>query len=219
MVRLFAVSCLLLAVCQLSMAQEVVIDAGANVGKSGEDMQSSTDNPPMIDMEAGMTESQSQPQVGPSGLVGESGKNGAPGQNGRDGAKGRSGHNGRDGRPGRDTDPRMVTKMVLVELEKTQRGETPAEWAKPYLDALKAEKLVVGYPDGTIRPKENADFERVVTVIGRVQRQLREQLAAETKARKDADKSIRTTMKFIVALVLAITIAALLAGIKNKRSR
>ena len=70
-----------------AMAQEVIIDAGANVGGSEDVVSPPT---PTIDLEAAMTdESQSQPQAGPSGLAGEDGRDGAPGRNGRDGRDGR----------------------------------------------------------------------------------------------------------------------------------
>lgn len=173
-----------------AVAQEVTVDAGVNVGESGEDTQSSTDNLPTLDLEAGMAKSQPQPQAGSPGPAGERGQDG---HDGTPGARGQTGLRGARGPAGPPTDPRVVTKMVLVELEKTQRGETPAEWAKPYLDALKAEKLVVGYTkDGkNIRPHEKAEFERVVTVIGRVQQQLRAEIAAaEGRAKSYTDSQV-----------------------------
>ncbi len=173
-----------------AVAQEVTIDAGANGGGS------EGSNSPTIDLEAAMPSMEEQTQ--PSERTGTDLQRDVSlvrGQAGTTGARGARGQSGARGPAGPPTDPRVVAKMVLAELEKSQRGETPAGWAKPYLDALKAEKLVVGYTsDGkTIRPHEKATFQRVVTVVGRVQQQLREEIAAaEGRAKLYTDKQVGT---------------------------
>ncbi|TSC91703.1 MAG: collagen triple helix repeat-containing protein [Candidatus Berkelbacteria bacterium Licking1014_96] len=109
------------------MAQEVKIDAGANVKPEGGD-------PPATDPRAVVVENQPQPQAGPQGSAGERGQSGAPGQNGRNGTNGRSGRNGHsgrdghDGRPGKNADLKGVAKLV-------QAGDTKVEKAaKLYTD-------------------------------------------------------------------------------------
>lgn len=144
---------------------------------------------------------------------------GATGASGARGVRGHRGARGSAGPPGKDADPQVVARLVLAELEKSQRGEAVEEWAKPFLDELIAEKLVLGYPDGTIRPREKPDFQRVVTVIGRIQQQLREQLKAEALARTAEDKKNERLIELVVVFILCLAIAGLLVGIKNKYSR
>ncbi len=114
-----------------AMAQEAINVAEAMTEEPAGDSQ-----PPAIDLSAVLpsVEEQAQPQAGPSGPAGE------PGRDGASGARGHRGLRGPAGVPGRDADPRAVARMVLAELKRAERGEMPAGWAKPYLDALRAEK-------------------------------------------------------------------------------
>lgn len=168
---------------------------------------------------------------GPAGETGPAGPQGPVGGHGSNGARGPQGLRGSAGPPGKDADPRVTAKMVLVELQKTQRGETPAEWAKPYLDALKAEKLANGQPlivgyteDGkNIRPHEQVKFERVVTVVGRVQEQLRQEIAAaERRANVYTNKEVEKMEGigiWIVAALLGIIAGWLIWGRNNGQNQ
>lgn len=175
---------------------------------------------------------------GPAGRDGASGQTGPTGSRG---AQGTRGTRGSTGPPGKDADPRIVARLVLAELERSQRGEAVDGWAKPFLDALIAEKLVVGYPDGTIRPKEKPDFQRVVTVVGRVQQQLRaeikaaqdqansytdeqvgiereQRIAADAKKGKDTKRMIEGIIGGVIGVAVTLLVAYLIWGRRPRQA-
>ena len=117
------------------------------------------------------------------------------------------------------TDPHEVERIARAFWMALQRGEQPAGYAQAYLKVLKDENLIVGYPDGTVRPKEFVTFQRVATVIGRVN----DKLEQESRDRRDADRGLREAMvngdtqnldliNLILILVLVIIIGLGLCG-------